>query len=96
MTPKRCSVKVTRMTWNGSRCESRVDYRRDHAGEPAEGANDLQSHSMDSRTVRWGFLYNVYPTRPSAKPNEQPLPGKLAGDDDRRLMAREPPVVDGG
>jgi hypothetical protein len=42
---------------------------------------------MDSRTVRWGFLYNFYPTRPSAKPNERPLPGKLAGDDDRRLMA---------
>jgi len=75
------------MTWYGSRCESRVDWRSDHAGEPANGASDLQSRSTESRTERWGFLYNFYPTRPSAKPNERLLPGNLAGDDDLRLMA---------
>jgi hypothetical protein len=42
---------------------------------------------MKSRTVRLGLLYNFYPPWPSAKPDERPLPGKLAGDDDRRLMA---------
>ncbi len=27
-------------------------------GEPAEGVNDYNSHPMESRTVRFGFLYN--------------------------------------